>query len=196
MFDISQTRGRPLPQPLHHESEELIAAMIQSSPVGLQLSEQLPAQIQAQYVPAQRTIYLRNGMDAGVTFCCLARELAHAEYARLPGYRRRDFAAQAYCAAYVLTQKYAVPAPPFQFDRITADLTGEAPQLQRQFLSDVKTTAYSVSRQLGRGLREPLDRRFRLTMNSQRRNRRHPRSRPDRLNADEPEVFRFFSISG
>lgn len=124
MFDISQTRGRPLPQPLHHESEELIAAMIQSSPVGLQLSEQLPAQIQAQYVPAQRTIYLRNGMDAGVTFCCLARELAHAEYARLPGYRRRDFAAQAYCAAYVLTQKYAVPAPPFQFDRITADLTG------------------------------------------------------------------------
>ena len=109
---------------------------------------------------------------------------------------RRDFAAQAYCAAYVLTQKYAVPAPPFQFDRITADLTGEAPQLQRQFLSDVKTTAYSVSRQLGRGLREPLDRRFRLTMNSQRRNRRHPRSRPDRLNADEPEVFRLFSISG
>ena len=196
MFDISQTRGRPLPQPLHHESEELIAAMIQSSPVGLQLSEQLPAQIQAQYVPAQRTIYLRNGMDAGVTFCCLGRELAHAEYARLPGYRRRDFAAQAYCAAYVLTQKYAVPAPPFQFDRITADLTGEAPQLQRQFLSDVKTTAYSVSRQLGRGLREPLDRRFRLTMNSQRRNRRHPRSRPDRLNADEPEVFRLFSISG
>ena len=148
MFDISQTRGRPLPQPLHHESEELIAAMIQSSPVGLQLSEQLPA---------QRTIYLRNGMDAGVTFCCLARELAHAEYARLPGYRRRDFAAQAYCAAYVLTQKYAVPAPPFQFDRITADLAGEEPQLQRQFLSDVKTTAYSVSRQLGRGLREPLE---------------------------------------
>ena len=157
MFDISQTRGRPLPQPLHHESEELIAAMIRSSPVGLQLSEQLPAQIQAQYVPAQRTIYLRNGMDAGVTFCCLARELVHAEYARLPGYRRRDFPAQAYCAAYVLTQRYAVPAPPFQFDRITADLAGEEPQLQRQFLSGVKTTAYSVSRQLGRGLREPLE---------------------------------------
>ena len=143
-------------------------------------------------MPAQRTIYLRNGMDAGVTFCCLARELAHAEYARLPGYRRRDFAAQAYCAAYVLTQKYAVPAPPFQFDRITADLAGEEPQLQRQFLSDVKTTAYSVSRQLGRGLREPLEQTvsadYEFTAPA---TGGHPRSRPDRLNADEPEVFPF-----
>ena len=157
MFDVTQTRGRPLPEPGHHETEELIAALVETSPVGLRLSDQLPDQVQAQYVPAQRAIFVRNGMDATITFCLLTRELAHAEFARMPGYRRRDFAAQAYCAAYVLAQKYGVAAQNFQFDQIVAEYTGREPQTQRQFLSDVKIAAYTVSRQMDRALREDLE---------------------------------------
>lgn len=77
-FDISQTRGQqPYPaQP--HLPEEVIAAMIENSPVPLSLSDQLPQGVQAQYVPKQRTIYVRNGMDEMATLCAIAREQAHA----------------------------------------------------------------------------------------------------------------------
>lgn len=101
-FDISQTRGpQPYPAP-PHLPEEVIAAMIENSPVPLALSDQLPKGVQAQYVPARKTIYVRNGMDEAATLCAIAREQAHASY-DVPGagYRRQAYAAQSYCAAYV-----------------------------------------------------------------------------------------------
>ncbi|WP_418540633.1 ArdC family protein [Hominenteromicrobium sp.] len=61
-YDIAQTRGpQPLP-PQQHLPEEVIAAMIENSPVPLVISDQLPQGVQAQYVPRQRTIFVRNGM--------------------------------------------------------------------------------------------------------------------------------------
>ena len=63
VFDITQTRGRPVPPPAEYQVDELIAAAIESSPVPIQISDSLPDGIQAQYVPKNRTIYVRNGMD-------------------------------------------------------------------------------------------------------------------------------------
>ena len=63
VFDITQTRGRPVPPPAEYQVDELIAASIESSPVPIQISDSLPDGIQAQYVPKNRTIYVRNGMD-------------------------------------------------------------------------------------------------------------------------------------
>ena len=67
--NISQTRGpQPLP-PQKHLPEEIIAAMVENSPVPLAISDQLPQGVQAQYVPKQRTIFVRNGMDETATIC-------------------------------------------------------------------------------------------------------------------------------
>ena len=63
VFDITQTRGRPVPPPANYQVDELVAAAIESSPVPIQISDSLPDGIQAQYVPKNRTIYVRNGMD-------------------------------------------------------------------------------------------------------------------------------------
>lgn len=77
-YDISQTRGpQPLP-PQKHLPEEIIAAMVEQSPVQLAISDQLPQGVQAQYVPKQHTIFVRNGMDETTTICAIAREQAHA----------------------------------------------------------------------------------------------------------------------
>lgn len=66
-YDISQTRGpQPLP-PQKHLPEEIIAAMVEQSPVQLAISDQLPQGVQAQYVPKQHTIFVRNGMDETTT---------------------------------------------------------------------------------------------------------------------------------
>ena len=65
VFDITQTRGRPVPPPAEYQVDELIAASIENSSVPIQISDSLPDGIQAQYVPKNRTIYVRNGIDAG-----------------------------------------------------------------------------------------------------------------------------------
>lgn len=154
MFDVLQTRGRPLPEPEQYGPDELVAAVVQNSPVGIQISDQLPENIQAQYVPAQRTIFVRNGMDAATTFCSIAREQAHACFARDHGYRRGAFAAQSYCATYVLARKYGLDTSGFNFDRVVSACEGVEPQEKRRFLSDVKAAAYTVSRQMEQNLRQ------------------------------------------
>ena len=70
--------------------------------------------VQAQYVPKQRTIFVRNGMDETATICAIAREQAHASFDMVgSGYYRQAYAAQAYCAAYVAAQNSAWIPPPF-----------------------------------------------------------------------------------
>ena len=68
--------------PAKHLPEEIIAAMIEQSPVPLAISDQLPQGVEAQYVPKQRTIYVRNGMNETATICAIAREQAHADSIR------------------------------------------------------------------------------------------------------------------
>ncbi len=50
VFDITQTRGRPIPPPAEYQVDELIAASIENSPVPIQISDSLPDGIRAQYV--------------------------------------------------------------------------------------------------------------------------------------------------
>lgn len=154
-FDISQTRG---PQPLPAQQrlpEELIAAMAENSPVPLAVSDQLPKGVEAQYVPKQRTIYVRNGMGEAATVCAIAREQAHAHYDAVgSGYYRQAYAAQAYCAAYVVAQKFGVDVSAFHFDTVCKACADMDAQGKRGFISDVKRAAYAMGRDIQRSFRE------------------------------------------
>lgn len=154
-FDISQTRGPQVYPAQPHRPDEVIAAMIEHSPVPLALSDQLPNGVQAQYVPAQQTIYVRNGMDETATLCAIAREQAHASY-DVPGagYRRQSYAAQSYCVAYVVAQKFGLDTSGFKFDTVCGSWAGKEPQEQRTFLSDVKRAAYAINREVQRSFRD------------------------------------------
>lgn len=154
-FDISQTRG---PQPVaapQYQPEELLAAMVEQSPARLEISDQLPQGVQAQYVPGQRTIYVRNDMDENATFCAIAREQAHAGFDSVGrGYFRQAFAAQAYCAAYVVAQKFGVDTGVFHFDKVREACKNLSTQDKRGFLGDVKAAAYSINRAVQRSFRD------------------------------------------
>ena len=145
-YDIAQTRGpQPLP-PQQHLPEEVIAAMIENSPVPLVISDQLPQGVQAQYVPRQRTIFVRNGMDETATICAIAREQAHAGFDAVgSGYYRQAYAAQAYCAADVVAQKFGLDTSAFHFDKVCQSYTEMSADDKRGFLGDVKRAAYSLS---------------------------------------------------
>lgn len=157
-FDVSQTRGRQ-PQPMQHKSvDELIAAIAANPPVKLQISDQLPEGIEAQYVPQSRTVFVRNGMDETVTFLSLIRELAHASYAKECAaggntvYSRNAYAAKAYCAAYVVGKKYGVDVSTFDFSAVCEKLKDKSPEGLRHFIADMKSAAYAVERNINRGL--------------------------------------------
>lgn len=154
-YDISQTRGpQPLP-PQKHLPEEIIAAMVEQSPVQLAISDQLPQGVQAQYVPKQRTIFVRNGMDETATICAIAREQAHASFDAVgSGYYRQAYAAQAYCAAYVAAQKFGLNTSVFQFDKVCHSCAQLTPEEKRGFIGDVKRAAYSINRDVQRSFRD------------------------------------------
>lgn len=154
-YDISQTRGpQPLP-PQKYLPEEIIAAMVEQSPVQLAISDQLPQGVQAQYVPKQRTIFVRNGMDETATICAIAREQAHASFDAVgSGYYRQAYAAQAYCAAYVAAQKFGLDTSVFQFDKVCHSCAQLTPEETRGFIGDVKRAAYSINRDVQRSFRD------------------------------------------
>lgn len=154
-YDISQTRGQqPLP-PQPHLPEEIIAALVEQSPVPLAIFDQLPQGVQAQYVPKQRTIFVRNGMDETATICAIAREQAHAHFDTVgSGYYRQAYAAQAYCAAYVTAQKCGLDTSAFQFDKVCGSYAKISPEEKRGFIGDVKRAAYSMGRDMQRSFRD------------------------------------------
>lgn len=152
VYDVSQVRGRPVPPPAHYEPEELVAAMIATSPVPVQLADNLPENVPAQYVPAQRTIFVRNNMDTATTVCALAREQAQAGFDTDRSYRRQTFAAQSYCAAYIVARKYGLETGGFQMEPILSACAGLDAEGKRNFLSDAKGAAYKVERNMEQSL--------------------------------------------
>ena len=70
--------GKPLEERPQRPMEELIHAVLKDQSVRMQIADNLPEGIQAQYIPKQRTVYVRNGMDEMTTFHAVNRELACA----------------------------------------------------------------------------------------------------------------------
>ena len=125
----------------------------------IQISDSLPDGIQAQYVPKNRTIYVRNGMDAGTTLCAIVRECAQADFHKDYTYNRQAYAAPSYCAAYMVAHRYGLDTTAFTFDRVVALYGNLGKEQQRGFLSDVNTVGGGLLRSLSRTLavqtREP-----------------------------------------
>lgn len=89
------------------------------------------------------------------TLCAIAREQAHASFDAVgTGYYRQAYAAQSYCAAYVVAQKFGLDTSGFKFDKVCQSCAGKDAQELRAFLSDVKRAAYSINREVQRGFRE------------------------------------------
>ena len=107
---------------------------------------------QAQYVPKNRTIYVRNGMDAGTTLCAIVRECAQADFHKDYTYNRQAYAAPSYCAAYMVAHRYGLDTTAFNFDRVVALYRNLGTEQQRGFLSDVNTVGGGLLRSLSRTL--------------------------------------------
>ena len=156
-FDISQMSGKPLEERPQRSMEELIHAVLKDQPVRMQIADNLPEGIQAQYIPKQRTVYVRNGMEENTTFHAVNRELACAALDQHDGnYMRKKVNAQAYCAAYVVGKRYGADVSGFQFGKVAemqANGQKDSQEL-RGFLNDVRQAAYTIRNHMERNFGE------------------------------------------
>ncbi len=79
-FDISQMTGKPLEERPQRSLTELVGVVLKDQSVRVQIEDDLPDKVQAQYNPRYRTIYIRNGMSEVTTFHALNRELAYVQH--------------------------------------------------------------------------------------------------------------------
>ena len=184
-FDISQMSGKPLEERPQRSMEELIHAVLKDQPVRMQIADNLPEGIQAQYIPKQRTVYVRNGMDENTTFHAVNRELACAALDQHDGnYARKKVNAQAYCAAYVIGKRYGAEVSGFQFGKVAEmQANGQKdPQELRGFLNDVRQPILSVTiwNEISGNRSRPFPKMIFLLRNLQSRHRRKRKKRNSR----------------
>ena len=154
-YDISQIRTKQPEEAEPKPMDQMMEALLTDSEVRIQIADNLPDKVQAQYIPNKRTIYVRNGMSENATFHSISRELACASLDHHDGsYSRAGVSAQAYCAAYVTAQKYGVDVSGFSFDKVCQmQAFGQKdPKELRSFIQDVKSAAYSIGKQVDRNL--------------------------------------------
>lgn len=157
-YDITQTKGRPLEECPQRDIHTLLEAVLKNQNIRLQIADNLPDKIQAQYIPNQRTIYIRNGMSEITTFHAINRELACAALDQHDGnYARNRVNAQAFCATYILGKRYGVDVSGFDLEKVAGiqEHGQKDPQELRLFLNDVRTAAYGIRGHIERNLREP-----------------------------------------
>lgn len=97
-------------------------------------------------------------MGEVTTFHAINRELACASMDMHNGtYSRGRVSAPAFCAAYVVAQKYGVENSAFQFDRVCQmqEYGSRDPKELRDFINDVKNAAYTIEKHLDRNLGRP-----------------------------------------
>lgn len=157
-YDITQTKGRALEERPQRDIHTLLEAVLKNQNIRLQIADNLPDKIQAQYIPNQRTIYIRNGMSEITTFHAINRELACAALDQHDGnYARNRVNAQAFCATYILGKRYGVDVSGFDLEKVAGiqEHGQKDPQELRLFLNDVRTAAYGIRGHIERNLREP-----------------------------------------
>ena len=159
VFDITQTRGRPVPPPANYQVDELVAAAIESSPVPIQISDSLPDGIQAQYVILVKICLCALPNDGAQRRACI-HAVADINRAVLGNtYNRQAYAAPSYCAAYMVAHRYGLDTAAFNFDRVVALYGNLGKEQQRGFLTDVNIVGGGLLRSLSRTLavqsREP-----------------------------------------
>lgn len=156
-YDISQIRMKQPEAPEPKDMDTLIGALLTDPDVPVRIADNLPENVQAQYIPRQRTIYVRNGMSETTTFHAINRELACAAMDAHDGsYARQKVSPKAYCAAYVVAQKYGVDTTGFQFDKV-CEMQGygdKDPKELRSFIGDIRNAAYSINNHISHSLGE------------------------------------------
>lgn len=149
VFDISQTNTqRPVPKTLP-DDRSLLKALIHEPPCKVEVRDEVPDGRNVVYLPEEKTILVRQGLDAHTIFRGLAQELARVHLEKGgKDCTSSDFVV--YSVAYLLCQRNGVPVDSFSFQRMPAAYKEMDPQDLRKELGIIREVAGDVTASMNR----------------------------------------------
>lgn len=105
VFDISQTNARPRQQiKSKPDVRVVVKSMIKTSPVPVEISGQLPEEVNAIYQPEAKKIFIKQGLDGDEIVRSLSKEIA---FARLDkgDFNRGNLEFKAQAISYIATSR-------------------------------------------------------------------------------------------
>ena len=122
VFDISQTNSNKISSPIiNRDLKGIIAAMIDTSPVEVAMTEEIPyPNTGAYYNNEKQILYVKRDIGDSVTlFQCVAQELAHIQLSmHSDKYSRNEMGFPATCIAYMICLKHGVDTKVFNINYI------------------------------------------------------------------------------
>ena len=148
VYDISQTSAKERQETKEPKAmRELVAAMIDASPVGFQPVEEL--EVPAFYDSSQQVIFVRQGLSEEQLFVSMAKEVSAAVFDFKHNESRDASEFKAYCVAYMVSSRYGVDTRGFDFDKLPKEFEGMDTQVfkgelgsMRDVLGEIQSDMY------------------------------------------------------
>ena len=142
VFDIAQTTAEPPERKTRQQDDrKLVRALVKTSPVPVEISNDLPQNENAVYASPQKKIFVRQGMSGSDIFRALSKEIAHARLDK-DGATRAGNAFTAECVSYLLCKRNGIE--PAQVPEVGV-LEGKEPKEVRGVLKEVRDEANGMS---------------------------------------------------
>lgn len=152
VFDISQTSNaenrmyRRMP-----DKRSAIKALISSAPCKVVLVDEL-GNSSARFSPDKTTIFVVKGLEADELFRSLSYEIGVARFFAKDGTDRSDCAFSAYCASYVLCERYGFDTDDYDFDKVPERFADMEEKDIRKSLVESRDMANDISLDMNRQL--------------------------------------------
>ena len=153
VFDISQVDARKVKTvpTSSFDNRQLLKALVFKAPMKISGVESLSGDLGAYTDTQTGEILVRKGMEFSDTFRSVAQELSYAEVERA-GINTADPKFTAYCASYILCQKYGVDTHSFSFASSPSMFRGFEPQYIKQELSSIRDAVEAITGRMAKQL--------------------------------------------
>ena len=149
VFDNSQTSKAEEAKPFQQKDmTKLIAAMLDTCPVSIDLATEIPVPGTAAYFDkASNTLYVqKEGGTADYVAQCVAKELGFIEaFLRDPQADRSASYADAVITGYLVCKRNGVPTESMDAGRAASKYKGMSPKDIRKDLSDLRSSAAKIN---------------------------------------------------
>lgn len=151
VFDVTQTKGyQKVEHEISHDDRTLLKSLITDAPCKMKINNEMAGNTNAIYKSDEKTIFVRQGMDAPSIFQALTKELAQAHMDKGEGYRHSDHYITAYCVSYMLCKRYGVPTKGYDFKTMPEQYAKMEPKEFRAELGKIRDVAGEIARDMNR----------------------------------------------
>ncbi len=170
VFDVSQTTGKALPEPVRLTGENMekgVKALIGLCPVPIRVEENLPAP--ALYDSQNMELLVQKDAPPNALLYAMAKEITHAQMhggGRYGGYERRDYELYANSVAQMYAGRFGLECPAQQFGEVRAAFEGLEPAGRREMLDMLHDFAKTMGDRTAKELGLPVQQRHAMARSS------------------------------